>query len=336
MAISNSALTLAQYAEQSNEPLIKEVTFSLLENDSPLSDMPLYTRPTQKINGARFTGHLPSVAWRQLNESTTVTSGTASPYQEQAYILSNAFDIDRFILEDMNAVGNPLAVQVDAWLKSVNYDLTDKFFNNNHTAGDVDAPVGVRERLDQTATWGTNSACKINCGGVDMTLSAMTAATAGSFFYYLDQALDELGSPDGTDCVIYTNRNLRRLMQVGIKRMGAGGGFEMTQDAYDRRVSVYRNAKLRTIGLKSDQSTEIITSTEDTAGANGASTYSSFYVVRYGEGFFSGWQFDSLAPVFAGYRSDEPTHYRMAFDWALGFLQAHTRCIARGYGVKVA
>lgn len=336
MAISTSALTLAQYAEQSNEPLIKEVTFSLLENDSPLSDIPLYTRPTQKINGARFTGNLPSVGWRQLNESTTVTSGTASPYQEQAYILSNAFDMDRFILTDMNAVGNPMAVQVNAWLKSVNYDFSDKFINNNHEAGDADAPVGIRKRIDDSTNWGTNTACKINTGGVDMTLAAMTAATAGSFFYYLDQALDELGAADGSNCVIYTNRNLRRLMNVAIKRMGAGGGFDMTTDAYDRRVSVYRNAVLRTLGVKADQSTEIITNTEDTAGANGASTYTSFYVVKYGEDAFNGWQFDSLAPVFAGWRSDEPTHYRMAFDWAVGLNQTHTRCIARGYGVKVA
>lgn len=329
-------MTLAQYAEQSNEPLIKEVTFSLLENDSPLSDIPLITKPTQKVNGARFVGNLPSVSWRQLNESTTVTSGTASPYQEQAYIMSNAFDIDRFILQDENAVGNPLAVQVDAYLKSVVYDYTDKFFNNNHLSGDADAPVGIRERLDSAATWGTNTSCKISGGAVDMTSAGMTAATAGNFFEFLDQALDELGAPEGNNCVVYTNRNLRRKMNRAIKMMGAGGGFEMTKDAYDRRVMLYRNAVLRTIGTKADQSTEIITNTEDTAGANGSSTYTSLYVVRYGETHFSGWQFDSLAPVFAGWRSDEPTHYRLAFDWATGLLQAHTRCIARVYDIKVA
>lgn len=335
MAITG-ALTLAQYAEQSNEPLIKEVTFSLLENDSPLSDIPLFTRPTQKINGSRFVGNLPSVSWRQVNEGTTVTSGTASPYQEQAYIMSNAFDIDRFILQDENAVGNPLAVQVDAYLKSVVYDYTNKFFNNNHISGDPDAPVGIRERLDSASTWGTNTACKITCNAVDMTAAGMTAVTAGNFFEYLDQALDELGSPEGNNCVIYTNRNLRRKMNRAIKMMGAGGGFEMTKDAYDRRVMLYRNAVMRTIGTTADQSTEIITNTEDTAGANGASTYTSFYVVKYGENAFSGWQFDSLAPVFAGWRPDAPTHYRLAFDWATGLLQTHTRCIARGYDVKVA
>jgi len=336
MAISSAALTLAQYAEQSNEPLIKEVTFSLLENDSPLSDLPLYTRPTQKINGSRFTGNLPSVSWRQLNESTTVTSGTASPYQEQAYILSNAFDMDRFILEDMNAVGNPMAVQVDAWLKAVNYDLTDKFFNNNHLSGDADAPVGIRERLDSASTWQTNTSCKISAASTDITLAAGTAATMGAFLYYLEQALDELGAPQGDNCVIYMNRTMRRLVGVGIKKMGSGGGWDMTTDAYDRKILTYRNAKVRTIGLKADQSTEIITNTEDTSGNNGASTYSSFYVVRYGENGMTGWQFDSLAPVFAGYRSDEPTHYRMAFDWAMGLIQAHTRCIARVYNVKVS
>jgi hypothetical protein len=329
------ALTLAQYAEQSNDPLINAVTFSILESDSILSDIPLYTKQTQKINGARFTGNLPAVNWRPFNSGVTVTSGTASPYSEQMFLASNAFDIDDKILRDVNAVGNPAFVQVQAWLKSLSYDLMDKCINNTHESGDANAPVGIRKRIDDSTTWGTNTACKIDAGTVDISVANITAANMGKVIYYLDQALDELGSPEGEGCAIYMNRQMRRLFNMGIKMMGAGGGFDMTQDAYGRRVMTYRNANIRTVGLKADQSTEIITNTETTAGVNGASNQSSLYVIKYGDGYFTGWQFDPLAPIYNDYRSDEPNMFRIAFDWGIGLNQSHTRCIARVYDIKV-
>lgn len=336
MAVSTSSLTLQQYAQQSNEPLIQSIAYSLLQTDSVLSDIGFVTRPTMKVNGSRVVGGLPTANWRKINESTTVFSGTAQQFSEQVYVLSNAIDVDRLIMMDENQVGNPAGQQTKMGLTSWAYDINDRFFNNNHNSGDADAFVGIRQRLDDTTTWGTNSACKIDGGGVVLTDAGQTAATSNVFISLMEQMLDEMGAPEGDGCVIYMNRNLRRRLGKAVRLMGAGGGFDMTTDAFGRRVMTYRNAKIRTVGVKANQSTEIITNTEDTAGANGSSTYTSMYAVRYGEDTFNGWQMTPLAVQSIGLRPDEPTIFRTFLEWPIGLYQTHTRAIARVYDIKVA
>lgn len=336
MAVDSSALNLSQYALLSNDPRIQAITYSLLEVGTVLEDIPVVTVPSLNLRGVRWQSNLPSVNWRKLNASSTVTTGTPTAYSEQAFILSNNIDVDVKLIADQNQIVDPRTALFNAYMKAAMYDINDKFFNNDPVSGNSDSFTGIRYRMDNYATYGVNSAMKISGGAVDMTDSGMTAATASTFTAYVDQMLDEIGAPEGDGCVIYMNRNLRRRWAKAIRALGAGGGFDMTQDAFGRRVLMYRNAVVRTVGLKADQSTEIITSTEDTAGANGSSTYTSMYAVRYGEGFAQGWQMAPLAVNDIGVRSDEPTQYRINVDWALGLVFAHTRCMARVYDIKVA
>ena len=336
MAVSSSSLTLQQFAQQSNEPLIQSIAYSLLQTDSVLNDIGFVTKPTMKVNGSRVVGGLPTMGWRQINESTTVANGTAQTFSEQVYIGSNAIDVDRLIMMDENQVGNPAAQQAKMMLASWSYDINDKFFNNNHSSGDADAFVGIRQRLDDPTTWGTNTACKIDAGGVVLTDAGQTAATSNVLIYFLEQLLDEMGAPEGDGCVLYMNRNMRRRLGKAVRLMGAGGGFDMTTDAFGRRVMTFRNAVIRTVGVKANQSTEIITNTEDTAGANGSSTYTSIYGVRYGEDTFNGWQMTPLAVQSIGLRPDEPTIFRTFLEWPIGLYQTHTRAVTRLYGLKVA
>jgi len=334
--ISSSSMTLQQYAAISNESLIQRVVFSLLDVHSVLNDIPFQTNPTLKANGSRVVGNLPAVNWRKLNGSAVVSSGSSSPFSEQAYVLSQLVDIDRLLLMDKNAVGNPAEVQVNMQLRAISYDITDKFFNNNHASGNADSFVGIRQRLDDTTSWGTNSACKINAGGVDLSDSGMSATNANTFIRYIDQLLDEIGSPDGDNVTLYMNRNLRRRLAAAIRLLGAGGGFDMTKDAFERRVMTYRNAIVRSIGVKADQTTEIITNTETSAGANGSSTYTSVYGVKYGEDSFAGWQMEPFRAQNIGLRPDEPNMYRIFLEWAIGLYQQYTRGIGRIYDIKVA
>lgn len=336
MAILSGTMTLAQYAQQSNDPLIQNIAYSILETDSVLNDIGFVTKPTMRVNGARVIGGLPAMNWRKINASTVVASGTATNFQEQVYIGSNAIDIDRLIMMDNNQVGNPASQQVKMVLKAWSYDINDKFFNNNHSTGNADAFIGIRQRLDDPTSWGTNSACKIDAGGVDLSDSGMSQANANKFIRYIDQMLDEMGAPEGDGCVLYMNRNLRRRAAQAIRLLGVGSGFEMTKDAYERRVYTYRNAVIRTVGLKADQSTEIITNTETSAGANGASTFTSMYGVRYGEEFFNGWQMTPLSVQSIGLRPDEPTIFRTFLEWPIGLYQTHTRALSRTYDIKVA
>lgn len=338
MAISSSSITLAQYALTANNPLIQKVAFSLLNLGSVMEDWPLLTDNAMKQVGVRITGNLPTINWRKLNESSTTVSGTPNQFAEQAYIVSGMIDADRFIVQDRNSIQDPRATQLQMFLAGWTYDMNDKFINNNHQSGDADAFVGIRERLDTTSTWGTNSACKINAGGLDISDSGLSATTGNNLVKTLEQMLGEIGDLDGNGVVFYMNRNVSRRVNQAIRLLGAGGGFDMTQDAFGRRVTTFRNAKVKVLGTKADQSTEIITNTETSAGANGSSTYSSIYAVKYGEGYVQPWQFDDFGNSIyeVGMRSDEPTQFRIAIDYAVGLLQTHTRAVARAYGFKVA
>lgn len=335
MSISANSLTLAQYANQANDPLIAKVVNSLYQLGSVVQDWSLVTNPTLKVNGTRMVGNMPSVTWRNINESAATTSGTLTPYQEQAFLLSNNIDVDKALILDKNAVSDPRGIQLMHWFESWVYDTNDKFFNNNHVTGNAKAPVGIRARLDSPSVWGTNSECKVDAGGVDMTAS-LTAGTAAAFCGVVDRVLMRIGAFDGSNCVIYMNRLLFERWSMGIKLMGAGGGFDMTKDAFDRLVLRYRNAVIRVVGVKADQSTEIITNTESTAGADSSDDRTSFYVVRYGEGYFQPWQMAPLAVTPIGIRSDEPTIFRTNVEWSCGFEQPHTRAVGRAFNIEVA
>lgn len=334
--IQSAQLTLQQYASQSNEPMIQDVAMSLLEVNSILNDIPFTTANTLKVNGARVVGNLPSVNWRTLNADSVAASSNASPFSEQAYVLSNVIDIDRLVMMDRNAIGNPAALQVNNYLKAVSYDITDKFFNNNQSSGNANAFVGIRQRLDDTTSWGTNAACKIDAGGVDLSNSGISQANANTFYRYLEQMLDEIGSPDGSNVTIYMNRDLARRATAAIRLLGAGAGWQTTTDAFGRSIEAFRNAVVRRIGLKADQSTEILTSTETSAGANGSSNYTSMYAVKWGENSFTGWQMEPIKVQALGVRTETPTSVRVFVEWAIGLYQVYTRGVARVYDIKVS
>lgn len=338
MAVDSNALTLAQYALMSNDPLVQRVAFSLLSEDGVLSDLPLMNKKALVANGARFQGDaLPSVNWARINEEPVVVSAVPQPFQEQVYLIRNAIDTDNKLVEDVNQIQDPRGVRLDAYLRSVRYDVNDKFINNNHVAGDPDCFVGIRARLDDPATYGCESELKINGGGVDLTQGAMTAATANNFIELVDELLYDLGAKDGEGVVLYANEVLERRFARAVRLLGAGAGFQMTKDAFDRPVAMYRSAKIRCIGRKKDQTTQIITNSETNAGADGGSGYTSLYGVRYGEMYLTGWQFDTLEKSVRDLGLlDNGVTYRTVIDWAVGLYQAHTRSVGRIYGIKMA
>lgn len=335
MADSNS-LTLADYALMSNSPQVQKISTSMLMFGNVLQDIPLTDYNSMIATGVRFIGTSGNATpgWRQINEAPAVTKGVPKPWSEQAYILSNNFAIDNVLLQDRNSIQDPWSVQLNHYLEMVTYDINDKFINNDHITGDKDAPVGLRYRLDNPTQFDIPSELKINAGGVDIS----GGLNGPKLLYYVDKALDFLGAPDGNGVVLYCDEELRRLMSFAIKTAGTSGGFEIVKDSFDRRVMMYRGATLRTIGRKADQTTHIITTTESAAGANASSTFTSLYAVRYGDGYFRGWQFRPLEQAVIGpyLLTATGTQQQLTLDWPVGLMQEHTRSIARIYDIKVA
>ena len=333
MAISTNALTMAQYAIMSNQPLVQAVTFSLIDNGSIMArDIPFLDKQTLIANGVRWEGSLPTVNWSQINAEGTSTSGTPTPYQEQAFIIRNVIDVDKFLVMDQNQIADPRSTQLGAYLKAVSYDFNFKFVNNEHVTGDANAIVGLRARIDNYATFGVRSENKIDGGGVVLTASA-TAATFGAFVEFVDQLLWSVDSPDGTGVTLYVNDQMQRRWNRLARQFSGQGGFSTATDQIGRVVQKYRNATVQDPGYKADQSTRVITSTETNTGADGSSTMTSIYAVNYGDGHFGGWQMQPLQANDLGLLEAGST-YRTLVDWAGGLINQSTRSIGRLYDLK--
>lgn len=352
MTIASGTVTLADYAQMSNNPLVRAVTYSLIDNGSVLADIPLVSKKSFTINGARFEGNLPTVNWSQLNAEGVTTRGTPTPYQEQVYIVRNYIDVDKYIVEEENSIVDPRSTQTEAYLKSLTYDINYKFIANDHISGDINAPVGLAYRIANGGTFGVRPENIIDAGGVDLSLADMTQATANHFLVLLDQLLWSVDAPDGEGVKLYMNEVMKRYFAAAIRVMGTQGGFDITRDQFNRVIQMYKGAEVRDIGYKVDQQTRIIpggpvpTSVQssgllgENAAGTGTSTtagsiYTSIYAVNYDTDHFFGWQFEppnvqDLGLIYNG------VIYRTLIDYAVGLVNSSTRSIGRLFDIKLA
>lgn len=340
MAVASTALSLSQWAIQANNPAVQAVTFSLIDNGSIMArDIPFAAKKSLIANGVRWQGSLPTVNWAQINAEGTTTVGTPTPYQENAYIIRNYVDVDKYLVEDENSIQDPREVQTAAYLKGVAYDFNYKFINNDHVSGDANSLIGIRYRLDNAALFGIPTANKIDANGLDLRLATLTTASTkdggNQLLEYMDQLLWSVDSPEGDGVVLYMNEVMKRRLATALRALGTDGGYQITTDQFGRTVSKFRNATIVDVGYKADQTTRIITTTEAATGLNGSSTFTSMYAVNYSEGHFMGWQFDTFNVQDLGLINNGVI-YRTLLDWAGGLYPQHTRCLARLYDIKLA
>lgn len=335
MTVDAKALTLIDYLLLTEDLLTRAVTFSLISSGSAMQDIPFKDMKILQAAGLRFEGNLPTVNWVPANTEGVTTKGTPTPFQEQAYILRNNIDVDKVYVEAQNNIVDPRGLQVSAYLKSQAYDFNDKLINNAHDgAGDANSIVGLKTRIDNGTKYGVRAENKIDAGAVVMT-TALTATTFSTFLEFMDKALWSVDSPDGMNCVIYLNDVMWRRWERGARQTAGQGGFATATDQLGRTISRYKNAMIRDIGRKADQSTYIVPSTENADGTAGSSTHTSIYVVRYDMEHLFGWQYEKLIAKDLGLLNSGML-YRTFIDWTGGLYPASNRCMARVHGIKLA
>lgn len=337
MTIDSNAYSLADYALNSNSPMVRAITYSLIDNGNVLQDCPLQTQKTLIANGVRFEGNLPSVNWAPINSEGVTTKGTPTAYSEQVFLVRNYIDVDEVYVEDVNTINDPRSAQTEAFMKALTYDMNDKFFNNDHVSGNSNAPVGLKFRINNGSTFGVRPENLINSSALDISQATLitTPTNGNKLIEYLDQLLWSVDSPTGQGVVLYMNEVLQRRVAFAIRQLGAQGGFDQTRDQFDRIVDRYKGAIIRDPGYKADQSTRIVPNTENSDGTAGSSTYTSIYAVNYGYDHFYGWEFKPIDAKDLGLLNNGVI-YRTFISWAVGFMNASTRSIGRLYGLKMS
>lgn len=337
MAIDSNAYSLQEYALNSNSPMVKAITYSMIEAGNVLQDCPILNQKTLVANGVRFEGNLPTVNWSSINAEGVTTKGQPTPYAEQLYLIRNYIDVDKVYVEDVNSIVDPRASQVGAYMKAVTYDFNDKFFNNDHVTGTVNAPVGLRYRINNGGVFGVRPENIISSSSLDLTQTTLltTPGNANKLLEFIDQLLWAVDSPEGAGVVLYMNELFHRRLHFAVRGLGTGGGFNVSQDQFDRTVTRYKGAVIRDPGYKADQTTRIVPNTENSDGTAGSSTYTSIYAVNYGTDHFYGWQFEDIQARDLGLLNNDVI-YRTSLSWAIGLMNASTRSIGRLYGLKTA
>lgn len=348
MAIDfNGALTLADYAAISNDPLVKEITKSLHKTWNALKDIPLSTNPTLRQTGMRYlNANIPTPNWTGLNAEPQTFKSKPKSYEEQLYILRNKLTVDRRILDQPNAIVDPVESQIQMFLEGFAYDFNDKFINNDPSstvAGNTaDCFPGLNYRLKNASDYDIPGEMIIT-SSADLSVnstSGLLTGTAGSgsanrFMAEIQNLFDNMNAPDGDGVVLYMSELCKRQIEMAIRVMGIGAGFDITQDSFDRPVEKYKNATIRTVGRKSDGVTPVIsnTQTQSVTGSIGtvatANRQTSIYAVRYGTGYVTGWQSEPFKPKYLGLSPENGIMHNVLFDWGVGLWIPHNRAIGR-------
>jgi hypothetical protein len=346
MAIDfNGALTLADQAILSNDPLVKEITKSLHQTWNAIKDIPFFTSPSLKQVGVRYlNGNIPTPNWTGINTEPAAVRGKPKSYEEAMYLVRNKITVDHVLLDQPNNIIDPVDAQIKMFLEGFAYDFNDKYINNDPTSTVIgnssDCFPGLKYRLDNFNAYdipgemSITSTADISTANLFAAASATTgAAAANRLIADFQYVLDNMNSPDGDGIVAYMSEQTKRQVEMAIRVMGIGAGFDITQDSYDRPVEKYKNVTIRVVGRKSDGVTPVIPNNQTITGIT-AGTATQIYFVRYGSGYVQGWQSGPFKPTYLGLSKENGIMHNVLFDWGAGLWIPHVRALGR-LNVKV-
>jgi hypothetical protein len=293
----------------------------------------------------RFTNeNIPTPNWTPLNTEPQTFKTKPKSYEEQLYILRNKITVDRRILEQPNAIVDPVESQIQMFLEGFAYDFNDKLINNDPTSlvagNSPDCFPGLAYRLQNNSDYDIPSEMIVSSQDISAINLFRSSSKSGSIPFGVQAAnrliadlqtlFDNMNAPDGDGVVLYCSELTKRQFEMAIRVMGIGAGFDITQDSYDRPVEKYKNATVRTVGRKSDGVTPIISNVQTISGPNlDAGKGSSIFAVRYGTGYVTGWQSEPFKPKNLGLSQENGFMHNILFDWGVGLWIPHTRAIGR-------
>lgn len=310
-----AGITLGQYAQVETEPLKKGVFMNLIRETPILEKFP-FDKTTTLTNIALRYSRLPTGgAFRKLNTGyTTHEDGQVDQVTESIYFFGGDITYDKQLAKLTNTVVDPIALQIDMRIQSMSCDLRNYLINGDH-ATDADGFEGIKKRIAGMPSRQTIYAASSASAGLDVTASTGNART---FFNKFDEAFDYCSS--GKVDAIIANETMRRAIRTAARYVQFNANlFDVTKDMFGRNFYTWNGVPIYDMGLKADQSTEVITLTE--AGGTGSANTTSVYFVSFDQtqgirGLQLG-DFQFYDPLSGGEMESKPSEMRR-LDWAIG------------------
>lgn len=319
------AVTLADHAKQETDPLRKGILMNLLRQSDVLALIPFEVVSALDSIAVRWQT-LPTAGFRKVNAGYSEGSGKTEQITESLKALGGDVDFDRVFDKIQNYIESPRVTQTKMKTKAV-ASVFNYYYIKGGPAVDADGFSGLEYRVDNLP-----SRQKIAVG-VAGTPHDATASTANEHAF-LD-ALHELNDLVGGASAYFCNRKMRLGIGRVLRRVGL---LDTTKDQFDREVWSFGGAPIVDVGLQRDQSTEIITDTED-PGDGGADT-TSIYAVNFGtDDGLLGIQLEPLEAYMVGgedHEMEEKPAKRLRIDWWVGLAGFGSYYAARAYNLEPA
>ena len=317
--------TLAEFSKIETDPLRKSVLDHMLMESDLMQEIPWETIGALSTRIVRFQT-LPSFGYRKINEAFSESTGTLEGKVETVALGGLDIDTDKAIARAKNSIEDARTLQQKMALKAVAYQFNWKMVAGD-PATDPEEFKGIRLRIEDTFNSGYTDqmfACNSTTVGV-----LNSQATRFNFIQDLDKLIYAVKghSPE----MLLMNKKMLLALRSALLRERL---LTYDQDMFGRVLDMYGRVRLVDIGVRADQTTEIILNTETTAGAaSGGTECTSIYAVKFGIGeYLYGIQEYPLEVEDLGELQTKPC-YRTRVDWVHGLADVDPRCMARIYGV---
>lgn len=333
------AVTLNDVLKTQKDPMAVGFIKNLLRQSDLLKLIPLATIDTLEVEGTRWQT-LPTTGTRKAGGTYTEASGATEQVKETVFIYGGDITIDRVLSKVKGKFTDELSNQVAMKSASLSSVINDYFINGDHSNSSyADGFEGLKKRV-------SNMPSRMSIDLAQSTDSLKVLASTANENLFVDalhEAVKKVGGGMNQDLTggfkgaIFCNETTYIGLGKALRRLNL---LSQSTDAFDRTFNVFNGFPLVDVGLKNDQSTEIITDTEDPGDAGNDA--SSIYVVRFGED--DGLHMIQLAgtsaapydPVKAGEGGATGPAFMRRIDWAIGLRGLGSYYAARIKGFKMA
>jgi hypothetical protein len=306
-------ITLAQLAQVETDPLTKLIILNVLRNAQVMEKLPFENVTSLQVRAYRWESLPTGGAFRSINEGyTSVEDGQLGSVWEAVYGFGGDLTFDTVLEKITNVVKDPVQIQTEGKLKSMSLDWNNYFINGDH-GNDPKGFEGLKKRI---AGMPSRQTVYATPNTTDAPLDP--TASAGNARRMLNQwnaAWRRCNS--GQVSAVFCNEDwvlgLTRVLQY---LQTQGNFLDITKDSFDREIVTYRGVPFFDMGLKKDQSTEIISTTE-TAGDGGADSTSVYLSAFNTEEGLHGIQMNNLKvydPLNGGEMESKPSKMKRV-DW---------------------
>lgn len=318
--------TLVELSKIEHDTIRKGVIDTLLMESNIMTVIPWETIGALATTIVRM-GTLPSVGFRKINEGYAIGTAALEQKVENISLMGAYFDTDKAIARAKNTIATARGITALMMTKAIAYKFNDKFINGNPES-DPEEFKGMLERVNDIYDEGYTGQ-KVACIDSTANKGFLYDDTAGhKFLNNFDKAIYAIKGHN-PDFMFMNSKSLLAIRAL-LRRLKL---LDNTKDMFDRVVDTYQGVKMVDIGVKADQSTEIILNTETAAGVATGDDLTSIYLVKFGIGeFVWGLQEYPLEVTDKGELEDKPI-YRTEMDWPLGLANADPYSIVRMHGV---